>query len=87
VAKRRKRRQDDQDVPRRRGELIDDERDKKPERDEIPDTPPTEPQPVPVEEPPPAPDKQGRLSPAPVSSTRSTGSSSNHVSPESDTCV
>jgi hypothetical protein len=49
----------DQDTPRRRGELIDDERDKKPERDEIPDTPPTEPQPVPVEEPPPAPEKQG----------------------------
>jgi hypothetical protein len=51
----------DRDVPRRKGELIDDERDKKPERDEIPDTPPTEPQPVPVEEPPPQPDKQGPL--------------------------
>jgi len=48
----------DQDMPRRRGELIDDERDKKPERDEIPDTPPTEPQPIPVEEPPPAPENQ-----------------------------
>jgi hypothetical protein len=52
---------DDRDVPHRRGELIDDERDKTPERDEIPDTPPTEPQPVPVEEPPPARDKEGPL--------------------------
>jgi hypothetical protein len=41
----------DQDVPRRRGERIDDERDKKPERDEIPDVPGTEPQPVPIKEP------------------------------------
>jgi hypothetical protein len=49
----------DQDVPRRQGELIDDERDKAPERDDIPDTPPTEPQPVPVKDPPPAPEKQG----------------------------
>jgi hypothetical protein len=49
----------DQDVPRRKGDLIDDQRDKNPEPDEIPDTPPTEPQPVPVEEPPPAPEKQG----------------------------
>jgi hypothetical protein len=48
----------DQDVPRRRGELIDDERDKKPERD-IPDVPPTEPQPVPIKEPPPAREKRG----------------------------
>jgi hypothetical protein len=49
----------DRDAPRRRGELIDDERDKQPEPDEIPDTPPTEPQPIPVEEPPPNPEKQG----------------------------
>lgn len=49
----------DHDVPRRKGELIDDDRDKVPERDEIPDTPPTEPKPVPVEEPPPDPDDQG----------------------------
>ena len=47
------------DVPRRRGELIDDERDKAPEPDKTPDTPPTEPQPVPVQDPPPAPEKQG----------------------------
>jgi hypothetical protein len=49
----------DRDLPRRRGEIIDDERDKTPERDDIPDTPPTEPEPVPVEEPPAAPEKQG----------------------------
>jgi len=48
-----------QDVPRRRGELIDDERDKAPEPDKTPETPPTEPQPVPVDEPPPSPGKQG----------------------------
>jgi hypothetical protein len=47
------------DVPRRRGELIDDERDKAPEPDKTPDTPPTEPLPVPVQEPPPEPEKQG----------------------------
>ena len=49
----------DQDVPRRQGELIDDERDKAPERDDIPDTPPSEPEPIPVKEPPPAPEQQG----------------------------
>ena len=49
----------DQDLPRHRGEIIDDERDKTPERDDIPDTPPTEPEPIPVKEPPPAPEKQG----------------------------
>jgi hypothetical protein len=30
----------DQELPRRRGELIDDERDKTPERDRAPDAPP-----------------------------------------------
>jgi hypothetical protein len=55
----------DQDLPRRRGELIDDERDKTPEddrtpeRDKAPDTPPTEPQPVPVQDPPPTPGPPG----------------------------
>jgi hypothetical protein len=50
----------DQDPPRRRGELIDDERDKKPdEPDDIPDTPPAEPQPQPMKEPPPPPEKRG----------------------------
>ena len=49
----------DQDLPRRKGELIDDERDKNPERDKTPDTPPTEPEPIPVQDPPPAPDQQG----------------------------
>ena len=38
----------DQELPRRKGD-----------RDETPDTPPTEPQPVPVKEPPPDPEKQG----------------------------
>jgi hypothetical protein len=49
----------DQDLPHRKGELIDDERDKVPERDKTPDTPPTEPQPVPVQDPPPVPEQQG----------------------------
>jgi hypothetical protein len=49
----------DQDLPRRRGELIDDDRDKVPERDKTPDTPPTEPPPIPVREPPPVPEQQG----------------------------
>lgn len=49
----------DQQLPHRKGELIDDDRDKVPERDETPDTPPTEPQPVPVKDPPPAPEQQG----------------------------
>ena len=49
----------DQELPRRRGELIDDERDKKPERDRIPDTPPTEPVQPPVKEPPEPPEKHG----------------------------
>jgi hypothetical protein len=47
----------DQKVPRRKGDLIDDERDKVPERDKTPDTPPTEPPPVPVKDPPPAPEQ------------------------------
>jgi hypothetical protein len=47
----------DREMPRRRGELIDDQRDKKPEHDEIPDTTPTEPEPVPGKEP--HPTKQG----------------------------
>ena len=38
--------------PRRRGELVDDDRDKRPQTDDTPETPPTEPQPVPVKEPP-----------------------------------
>jgi hypothetical protein len=48
----------DQEVPRRRGEHVDDERDKQPDGDTVPDTPPTEPQPQPMKEPPPAPDEQ-----------------------------
>jgi hypothetical protein len=51
----------DQILPRRKGELIDDERDKKPERDEVPDKPPTEPEPPPVKEPPEPPDIRGPL--------------------------
>jgi hypothetical protein len=49
----------DREVPPRRGENIDEDKDKKPERDKVPDTPPTEPEPVPVEEPPRRPDKRG----------------------------
>jgi hypothetical protein len=33
--------------------------DKEPEKDDTPDTPPTEPEPVPIKEPPPPPEKQG----------------------------
>ena len=49
----------DQELPRREGELIDDDRDEVPERDKTPDTPPTEPQPVPMKDPPSAPEQQG----------------------------
>jgi hypothetical protein len=42
----------DQELPPRRPEKIDDDSDKKPERDKVPDTPPTEPERVPVKEPP-----------------------------------
>jgi hypothetical protein len=41
----------DQQLPPRKGELIDDERDKKPEPDGMPDRPPTEPDRLPVKEP------------------------------------
>jgi hypothetical protein len=56
--------QRNQEVPPRRGENIDEDKDredkdKKEERDKVPDTPPTEPKPVPVEEPPRTPDKRG----------------------------
>jgi hypothetical protein len=49
----------ERDLPRHKGELIDDERDKEPEGDQVPDTPPTEPEPVPMTEPPPPPEKRG----------------------------
>jgi hypothetical protein len=52
-------RKHDQELPPRRGEKIDDDTDNKPERDKVPDTPPTEPEPVPVQEPPRTPDKRG----------------------------
>ena len=46
----------DQELPPRRGEKIDE--DKMPERDKVPDTPPTEPEPEPVKEPPATPEKR-----------------------------
>jgi hypothetical protein len=51
----------DQEIPRRKGERIDDERDKAPEPDTIPDTPPTEPDRPPMKEPPPPEENQGPL--------------------------
>jgi hypothetical protein len=47
------------DVPPRTGDVIDDEGEGKRDRDETPDTPPTEPEPVPIKEPPAPPDKRG----------------------------
>ena len=55
------------DVPPRTGDLIDDEGEGKRDRDETPDTPPTEPEPIPIKEPPLPPDKRG---PVIVSGTR-----------------
>jgi hypothetical protein len=49
----------DQKLPRRKGELIDDERDKPSERDRIPDIPPTEEEEPPVREPPGPEEKRG----------------------------
>ena len=49
----------DQELPPHRGERIDESDDKKRERDKVPDTPPTEPEPMPVREPPPPPEKRG----------------------------
>jgi hypothetical protein len=48
----------DQELPSRRGEKIDQDGDKA-ERDKVPDTPPNEPEPVPVKEPFGTPEKRG----------------------------
>ena len=49
----------DRDIPGRHGEIIDDERDKRPDPDKVPDTPPTDPKPVPIDEPPGPSENQG----------------------------